>query len=293
LGRILDEKLLLGAAALLALGVAPGLAADMAVKAPPAPIAMGYNWTGWYVGLDAGKSCLRFQLGVLIMQITQTFHRFVVVLVAVSALALGSQQAKATTYTASAAFGAATTGITTDNFSSYAAGALVPDGSSLGGLTYTFNTGAGLGGAITAGFYNSFSGNSLAAKQVSGGLNSADFFYNSEGFTVVFPTAITAFGVFSNTNLPVGATLVTSSGTAATTFTTYDTSTFGFLGFTSPTPFTSATFTSSIFNIPEIEYGSVTAVPEPSTWAMMILGFFGVGFMAYRRKPTRPALRLA
>jgi len=27
-----------------------------------------------------------------------------------------------------------------------------------------------------------------------------------------------------------------------------------------------------------------TAVPEPSTWAMMILGFFGAGFMAYRRK---------
>ena len=26
------------------------------------------------------------------------------------------------------------------------------------------------------------------------------------------------------------------------------------------------------------------AVPEPSTWAMMILGFMGVGFMAYRRK---------
>jgi hypothetical protein len=29
---------------------------------------------------------------------------------------------------------------------------------------------------------------------------------------------------------------------------------------------------------------NVSAVPEPSTWAMMILGFFGVGFMAYRRK---------
>jgi len=28
----------------------------------------------------------------------------------------------------------------------------------------------------------------------------------------------------------------------------------------------------------------VAAVPEPSTWAMMILGFFGVAFMAYRRK---------
>ena len=30
--------------------------------------------------------------------------------------------------------------------------------------------------------------------------------------------------------------------------------------------------------------GLAPAVPEPSTWAMMILGFAGVGFMAYRRK---------
>jgi hypothetical protein len=34
---------------------------------------------------------------------------------------------------------------------------------------------------------------------------------------------------------------------------------------------------------------TVAAVPEPSTWAMMILGFAGVGFMAYRRK-SKPAL---
>jgi hypothetical protein len=42
--------------------------------------------------------------------------------------------------------------------------------------------------------------------------------------------------------------------------------------------------------------GDVTytpAVPEPSTWAMMILGFCGVGFMAYRRKQNGQALRLA
>jgi hypothetical protein len=36
----------------------------------------------------------------------------------------------------------------------------------------------------------------------------------------------------------------------------------------------------------------VSAVPEPSTWAMMILGFAGVGFMAYRRK-SKPALMAA
>jgi hypothetical protein len=34
---------------------------------------------------------------------------------------------------------------------------------------------------------------------------------------------------------------------------------------------------------------SVSGVPEPSTWAMMILGFAGVGFMAYRRK-SKPVL---
>jgi hypothetical protein len=34
------------------------------------------------------------------------------------------------------------------------------------------------------------------------------------------------------------------------------------------------------------------AVPESSTWAMMILGFAGVGFMAYRRK-SRSALMVA
>jgi hypothetical protein len=37
----------------------------------------------------------------------------------------------------------------------------------------------------------------------------------------------------------------------------------------------------------------VDGVPEPSTWAMMILGFAGVGFMAYRRRQNGTALRLA
>jgi hypothetical protein len=37
----------------------------------------------------------------------------------------------------------------------------------------------------------------------------------------------------------------------------------------------------------------VAAVPEPSTWAMMILGFAGVGFMTYRRSRKDQALALA
>ena len=32
-----------------------------------------------------------------------------------------------------------------------------------------------------------------------------------------------------------------------------------------------------------VSTGSVAAVPEPSTWAMMILGFVGLAFLNYRR----------
>jgi hypothetical protein len=38
---------------------------------------------------------------------------------------------------------------------------------------------------------------------------------------------------------------------------------------------------------------AVAAVPEPSTWAMMVLGFAGVGFMAYRRKNNKVSFRVA
>ena len=35
------------------------------------------------------------------------------------------------------------------------------------------------------------------------------------------------------------------------------------------------------------------AVPEPSTWAMMLLGFAGLGFMAYRRTKKGAAVSSA
>lgn len=37
---------------------------------------------------------------------------------------------------------------------------------------------------------------------------------------------------------------------------------------------------------------TVAAVPEPATWAMMMLGFLGVGFIAYRRR-AGSSLRIA
>ena len=47
--------------------------------------------------------------------------------------------------------------------------------------------------------------------------------------------------------------------------------------------FTNTSFTGGV---------NVSAVPEPATWAMMIIGFASVGLVAYRRK-SRSSFRLA
>jgi hypothetical protein len=56
------------------------------------------------------------------------------------------------------------------------------------------------------------------------------------------------------------------------------------------------TFDLKLFSSDDLLLGDVSiqvnAVPEPSTWAMLILGFAGIGFMAYRRK-LRPAVLAA
>ena len=47
---------------------------------------------------------------------------------------------------------------------------------------------------------------------------------------------------------------------------------------------TSVTFASSQNSL---EVASVSsAVPEPSTWAMMLIGFAGLGYAAYRKTKT-------
>jgi hypothetical protein len=45
-------------------------------------------------------------------------------------------------------------------------------------------------------------------------------------------------------------------------------------------------------NLDYAVFSVASAVPEPATWAMLLLGFAGVGFMAYRRK-SKPTLMAA
>jgi hypothetical protein len=61
--------------------------------------------------------------------------------------------------------------------------------------------------------------------------------------------------------------------------------------------FLNSTGTAWASNIDDLAFNptgpTVAAVPEPSTWAIMILGFAGVGFMAYRRRNQSASLNAA
>lgn len=63
-------------------------------------------------------------------------------------------------------------------------------------------------------------------------------------------------------------------------------------GIESVTFYGNAEFVAGFTNQPIDTLVLTTAVPEPSTWAMLLLGFAGLGFMAYRRK-SKPALMAA
>jgi hypothetical protein len=96
----------------------------------------------------------------------------------------------------------------------------------------------------------------------------ASFVFNTSNFSVEA----------SGPNDPYGGTALTVSGNTVTGLESGGTLQFNGL-------ISSITWTN-----PQNEFwygftvGVEAAVPEPSTWAMMMLGFFGVGFMAYRRK---------
>jgi hypothetical protein len=55
-----------------------------------------------------------------------------------------------------------------------------------------------------------------------------------------------------------------------------------------------ATFADAQGGLDVIQAGILaSAIPEASTWMMMVLGFFGVGFVAYRRQSPHLAFRVA
>jgi hypothetical protein len=56
---------------------------------------------------------------------------------------------------------------------------------------------------------------------------------------------------------------------------------------------TSATLAPNDFAIGTLDFSGISPVPEPATWAMMIIGFLFLGFMGLRRKARNGAVAMA
>ena len=110
-------------------------------------------------------------------------------------------------------------------------------------------------------------------------------FVNSAIFSAAGSSDATPYGTFNH-----GVTMVGANGAPGSQHGPLD---FTILGITTAN-FNSDSlgyfFAADLLRISNGATGSVaagtftTAIPEPSTWAMMILGFAGVGYMTYRRR---------
>ena len=140
---------------------------------------------------------------------------------------------------------------------------------------------------------DSINGNSINIVGLSAG-GTLNVFVTASGLTA--PTGA-FFSSFTENVLSAGVTVqeltfYDAGNGIFTTTTPLSSTTFNAIGSTVATNFVTATGTYSVTEEYIITAGPggsanssiVVSVPESSTWAMMILGFFGVGFMAYRRK---------
>lgn len=197
----------------------------------------------------------------------------------------------------SSVFNASTTGVVSGNFSD------VPTPNSGGPGLGTFGSYNPLSG------YANLEGVSFSTPNLDGAVNvNSALFYSSSDLpapyavnsvysgsapdilTITLPSAETAFyldftTLFSSTT----ATFDLSNGFSTTVSPTVAyPNTPEFLGFVSNMPFTTITLTvpsQQSWVVADFGYGSwngVSAVPETSTWAMLLIGFCGLGYMARR-----------
>jgi hypothetical protein len=98
-------------------------------------------------------------------------------------------------------------------------------------------------------------------------------------------TGNTATGFFSVTLIESGTSPSAVLNSSDLPTSAFDPALFGLVhtfvyGDNPPNGFFHADITSSLIAAPVVS----ASVPEPSTWAMMVLGFASVGFLAYRRR---------
>ena len=197
-----------------------------------------------------------------------------------------SSNAATAVYSSSVAFNAAVTGTIVDDYENAGYGFLQSDAAMtavVGETSYTstgfnnlnivqdlgggqHNYCAGCNGSFRLGFLST----SISNANGVGGVG-ADYFYNSS------PPFYTAFVTFGDGSTSDYALNTSGSG--------------GYFGITSDLGIKSIDFgpsggttTGGSFAIDNLAIGTAGVVPEPATWAMMIMGFGAAGSMIRRRK---------
>jgi hypothetical protein len=111
----------------------------------------------------------------------------------------------------------------------------------------------------------------------------ASFGSGGSGFAAS-STSGSVFGIFAG-----GPSLFAPTGYTSGSFisgsATYDSTTIAGLDLT-PGTYTYTWGTGPDADSLVVNIGTVSPVPEASTWAMMLLGFAGIGFMAYRKRKS-------
>jgi PEP-CTERM motif len=188
------------------------------------------------------------------------------------------------TFPTRVAFAAGVPGATVETWDDDAAGTVIPDGTSLDGITYTT---PGPDALVTDAF------------QALSGLNTlgdvADgFFAPPESVTFSFPSPILAFGISINT-FDTGAggyTATTNLGEVAPSgfdpFSPPGVPTGQFVGFLADLPFSAVTLAAPggfSYTLDDLTFvpGTPTGVPEPATLILVGSGLAGLGALAWRR----------
>jgi PEP-CTERM motif len=207
-------------------------------------------------------------------------------------LGFGRASAAVVTYTDSTAFDAATTNQSQFNFNAaltcsgtcYVSEATAPATFSYNGVT--FATPSGNITVFSADYY---------AKAGFGTPYSSAFLAADGSLTLTLSSAVRAFGIDFATEGSSNVSFQLSNASTPVGSTSVPTTSYGppqFEGFVSSTPFDTITISSLSPDSYLVFDVTTAAVPEPATWAMLILGFAGIGFM-YRRKQNAAAFTVA
>ncbi|MCK1642967.1 hypothetical protein IVA95_36770 [Bradyrhizobium sp. 157] len=156
---------------------------------------------------------------------------------------------------------------------------------SYGGVTFSSDLTKYSGGFFNIGPLYSGLPAALAAQQL--GFDLVNILINLAGPATSFAFD---FGTFDGYDVTF---LLSNGNTVIKTSTANGLATSNFFGVTDTTPFTTVLVTSGTesLSLNNIRFGvAVSAIPEASTWTMLILGFAGLGLAGYRRARRSAAI---